>query len=49
MPRSAIRGERGMREGIRVEVKAADRACLEAIVADRNSPQKHVCGRGSCC
>ena len=31
-----------MREGIRVEVKAADRACLEAIVADRNSPQKHV-------
>ena len=31
-----------MREGIRVEVKAADRACLEAIVADRNSPKKHV-------
>ena len=31
-----------MREGIRVEVKAADRARLEAIVADRNSPQKHV-------
>jgi transposase len=31
-----------MREGIRVAVKAADRARLEAIVADRNSPQKHV-------
>ena len=31
-----------MREGITVEVSAADRARLEAIVADRNSPQKHV-------
>ena len=31
-----------MREGIRVEVSAADRARLEAVVADRNSPQKHV-------
>ena len=31
-----------MREGILVEVSAADRARLEAIVADRNSPQKHV-------
>ncbi len=31
-----------MREGISVEVSAADRARLEAIVADRNSPQKHV-------
>jgi DDE superfamily endonuclease/Homeodomain-like domain len=31
-----------MREGISVEVSAADRACLEAVVADRNSPQKHV-------
>src|SRR5215212_3167801 len=31
-----------MREGITVEVSAADRACLEAVVADRNSPQKHV-------
>jgi transposase len=31
-----------MREGIEVEVSAADRAWLEAIVADRNSPQKHV-------
>src|SRR4051794_41699519 len=31
-----------MREGINVEVSAADRACLEAVVADRNSPQKHV-------
>jgi transposase len=31
-----------MREGITVEVSAADRARLEAIAADRNSPQKHV-------
>src|SRR5215203_2055293 len=31
-----------MREGIIVNVSAADRACLEAVVADRNSPQKHV-------
>src|SRR5688500_12310022 len=31
-----------MREGIRVEVSAADRARLDAVVADRNSPQKHV-------
>src|SRR5215218_4784474 len=31
-----------MREGITVEVSAVDRARLKAIVADRNSPQKHV-------
>jgi transposase len=31
-----------MRKGIEIEVRAADRARLEAIVADRNSPQKHV-------
>ena len=31
-----------MREGIIVEVSAADQARLEAMVADRNSPQKHV-------
>ena len=31
-----------MREGIKIEVSAADRARLEAVVADRNSPQKHV-------
>src|SRR5688500_14252232 len=31
-----------MREGISVEVSATDRARLEAVVADRNSPQKHV-------
>ena len=31
-----------MREGITVEVSEADRGRLEAIVADRNSPQKHV-------
>ena len=38
-----------MRTGIVVEVTAADRARLEAIVADRNSPQKHVWRAGSCC
>src|SRR5215469_9342934 len=32
----------GMRAGIVVEVSAADRQRLAAIVADRNSPQKHV-------
>ena len=31
-----------MREGIIVEVSATDRNRLEAVVADRNSPQKHV-------
>jgi transposase len=31
-----------MRAGIVVEVSASDRARLEAIVEDRNSPQKHV-------
>ena len=31
-----------MREGIVVEVSATDHARLEAIVADRNSRQKHV-------
>src|SRR6202790_2071905 len=31
-----------MRTGILVEVTAAERDRLEAIVADRNSPQKHV-------
>jgi transposase len=31
-----------MREGITVEVSAADRARLRAVVADRNSRQKHV-------
>ena len=31
-----------MREGIVVNVKAADRRRLAAIVANRNSPQKHV-------
>ena len=31
-----------MREGVTVEVSAADRFRLEAIVADRNSRQKHV-------
>jgi hypothetical protein len=32
----------GMRTGIIVEVSAADREHLAAIVADRNAPQKHV-------
>ena len=31
-----------MRTGITIDVTAADRARLEAIAADRNSPQKHV-------
>src|SRR6195256_1538424 len=31
-----------MRKDIVVDVSAADRARLEAIVTDRNSPQKHV-------
>src|SRR3954453_20963653 len=31
-----------MRHGIFVDVSAADRSRLEAVVADRNSPQKHV-------
>lgn len=31
-----------MRTGITFEVSASDRARLEAIVADRNRPQKHV-------
>src|SRR3954469_15211118 len=32
----------GMRKGIKIEVAAADHARLEAIVADRNSRQKHA-------
>jgi hypothetical protein len=31
-----------MRPGIIVDVTVADRARLEAALADRNSPQKHV-------
>jgi transposase len=31
-----------MRTGIKVEANAADRIDLETIVANRNSPQKHV-------
>ena len=31
-----------MREGISIEVSASDRERLAAVVADRNSPQKHV-------
>jgi hypothetical protein len=38
-----------MREGITFEVKAGDRARLEAIASDRNSTQKTMSGRlGSC-
>jgi hypothetical protein len=32
----------GMRKNVVVDISAADRARLEAIIADRNSPQKHV-------
>jgi transposase len=32
----------GMRSGVSISVSAADRRRLEAIVADRNRPQKHV-------
>ena len=32
----------GMRKDVFVDVSAADRARLKTIVADRNSPQKHV-------
>jgi DNA invertase Pin-like site-specific DNA recombinase len=32
-----------MRRGITVGVSAAERSQLEAMVSDRNSPQKHVC------
>ena len=31
-----------MRKGIKIEVSTADRSRLEAVVSDRNSPQKHV-------
>jgi hypothetical protein len=31
-----------MRKDVVVDVSAADRARLEAIIADRNSPHKHV-------
>src|SRR5277367_1071014 len=31
-----------MREGISIEVNAADREQLAAVVVDRNRPQKHV-------
>jgi hypothetical protein len=31
-----------MRQGITVQVSEGDRVRLAAIVADRNSPQKHV-------
>ena len=32
----------GMLNGITVTVTAKDRAELESVVADRNSPQKHI-------
>jgi transposase len=32
----------GMRTGIEFHVTASDRTCLEAIIAKRSSPQKHV-------
>ena len=36
-----------MRTGIVINVGPADRTRLEAVIADRNSPQKHV-WRGDC-
>ena len=36
-----------MRKGIEIDVSAADRARLEAIVADHNSRQSTSGGRGS--
>jgi hypothetical protein len=32
----------GMRTGITIDLNATDRQHLAAIVADRNTPQKHV-------
>ena len=32
----------GMRKDVVVDASAADRARLEAVAANRNSPQKHV-------
>jgi hypothetical protein len=32
----------GMRTGITIKVSPEDRRRLEAVVGDRNSPQKHV-------
>src|SRR5215471_19050604 len=32
----------GMRNGVEVRLKPGDRERLEAVLADRNSPQKHV-------
>src|SRR3954462_12446487 len=33
---------RVMRPGISITLRPTDRRCLEGIVADRNTPQKHV-------
>src|SRR3954454_15782787 len=41
-PLEGIGPSRVTEAGISIEVGAADRARLEAIVADRNSPQKHA-------
>src|SRR5262250_2132683 len=46
-PGVGVRGGPRMREGI--TLSAGERGRLEAVVADRNSPQKHDGGRGSCC
>jgi len=32
----------GMRTGISITLTTADRRCLEAIIHNRNAPQKHV-------
>jgi transposase len=34
--------DRGMRNGVEVRLRPGDRERLEAVLADRNSPQKHV-------
>jgi Winged helix-turn helix len=41
-PADSIMRVSGMRERIQIELSAADRAELKTIVANRNSPQKHV-------
>ena len=38
----ALCESRWMRKGITIEVSATDRSRLEAVVADRNSPRRHV-------
>jgi DNA invertase Pin-like site-specific DNA recombinase len=37
-----MRRRSGMRNGVEVRLRPGDRERLEAVLADRNSPQKHV-------